>query len=44
MNEQKHWDKIGRQYDVEIFDVFKSDRKKILPAYFEKQKQSVQSA
>ena len=36
MNEQKHWDKIGKQYDVEIFDVFKSDRKQTLPTYFKK--------
>lgn len=36
MNEEKHWDNIGAHYDAEIFDVFKSDRKKILPAYFKK--------
>lgn len=34
MNEEKHWDKIGKHYDDEIFDVFKSDHKKILPKYF----------
>jgi SAM-dependent methyltransferase len=36
MNEEKHWDKIGAHYDEEIFDVFKSDRKNILPKYFKK--------
>lgn len=36
MNEEKHWDKIGKRYDDEIFDVFKNDRKKILISYFRK--------
>ncbi len=36
MNEEKHWNRIGSSYDNQIFDVFKSDRKKILPAYFKK--------
>lgn len=36
MNEESHWDRIGSSYDDEIFDVFKSDRKKILPKYFKK--------
>lgn len=36
MNEERHWDKIGTRYDDEIFDVFESDRKKILPTYFKK--------
>lgn len=36
MNEEKHWDRIGRDYDDEIFDVFKSDRNKILLKYFKK--------
>jgi SAM-dependent methyltransferase len=36
MNEEKHWDRIGDSYDDQIFDVFKSDRKKILPKYFKK--------
>lgn len=34
MNEEKHWDKVGSSYDSEIFDVFASDRKQILPACF----------
>lgn len=36
MKEEKHWDRIGSTYDHEIFDVFKSDRNKILPKYFKK--------
>lgn len=36
MNEEKHWDRIGSSYDDQIFDVFKSDRKKILPKFFKK--------
>lgn len=36
MNEQAHWNRIGHQYNEEIFDVFASDRKKILPGYFSK--------
>lgn len=36
MNEEKHWDRIGNTYDDQIFDVFKSDRKKILQKFFKK--------
>lgn len=36
MNEERHWDKIGARYDNEIFDVFKSDRRKILSKYFKR--------
>jgi SAM-dependent methyltransferase len=36
MNEEKHWDRIGNSYNDQIFDVFKSDQKKILPKYFKK--------
>ncbi len=36
MNQQAHWDKIGRRYDGEIFDVFKSDKGKKLQRYFRK--------
>lgn len=36
MNEEKHWDTIGREYDNQIFDVFTSDRKIILPKFFKK--------
>lgn len=36
MNEEKHWDTIGLGYDSQIFDVFRSDRKKILPKFFKK--------
>jgi 2-polyprenyl-3-methyl-5-hydroxy-6-metoxy-1,4-benzoquinol methylase len=36
MNEKAHWDRIGSNYNNEIFDVFKSDRKKKLRHYFQK--------
>lgn len=36
MNEEAHWDRIGAGYDEEIFDVFQSDRNKILRKYFTK--------
>jgi SAM-dependent methyltransferase len=36
MNEKKHWNSIAPTYNEEIFDVFLSDRKKILPAFFKK--------
>lgn len=36
MNEEKHWDRIGGGYDDTIFDVFKSDRNRVLPKYFRK--------
>lgn len=36
MNEKKHWDNIAASYNTEIFDVFKSDSRKILPRYFKK--------
>jgi hypothetical protein len=31
MNEETHWDGIAENYSKEIFDVFKSDRNKLLP-------------
>lgn len=34
MNEQSHWNRIGSNYNNEIFDVFKSDKKKKLRKYF----------
>lgn len=34
MNERSHWNRIGSGYDDEIFDVFRSDRNRILPTYF----------
>jgi SAM-dependent methyltransferase len=34
MNEQSHWNKIGNNYNNEIFDVFRSDKKKKLKKYF----------
>jgi SAM-dependent methyltransferase len=36
MNEEKHWDTIGEHYNDQIFDVFKSDRNRILLKYFGK--------
>jgi SAM-dependent methyltransferase len=36
MNQEKHWNFIAPSYEEEIFDAFKSDRKKILPFYFRK--------
>jgi SAM-dependent methyltransferase len=36
MNERKHWNKIGSNYQDEIFDVFASDRKKLLPKLISK--------
>ncbi len=36
MNEEAHWDRIGGGYDDEIFDVFLSDKNKVLPRYFKK--------
>jgi SAM-dependent methyltransferase len=36
MNEKEHWNKIAPTYNDEIFDVFQSDKKRKLPAYFKK--------
>lgn len=36
MNEERHWNNIGKNYNQEIFDVFASDKKKLLPQYFKK--------
>ena len=36
MNEEKHWNNIGDNYNHEIFDVFASDKRKLLPHYFDK--------
>lgn len=36
MNQEKHWNTIGQNYGEEIFDVFTSDKKKILQRYFAK--------
>jgi ubiquinone/menaquinone biosynthesis C-methylase UbiE len=36
MNQEKHWNNIAVNYDDEVFDVFKSDRNKILQSYFSK--------
>lgn len=44
MNEEAHWNTIARNYNREIFDVFASDRKKLLPAYFEKHKNAACTA
>jgi len=44
MNEKSHWDSIGKNYNNEIFDVFKSDIKKRLRFYFAKHKSKKKSA
>lgn len=36
MNEEKHWNAIGKSYDGEIFDVFKSNKDSKLQRYFKK--------
>src|SRR5882762_4565892 len=36
MNEAKHWNHIAPTYNMEIFDVFQSDTKKVLTRYFKK--------
>lgn len=36
MNQELHWNKIGVNYDDEVFDVFKSDRNQTLSKYFQK--------
>jgi SAM-dependent methyltransferase len=36
MKEKKHWNEIAGRYNEEIFDVFKNDRQKRLPFYFDK--------
>jgi SAM-dependent methyltransferase len=36
MDLEAHWDKIASTYNEEIFDVYQSDRKKILPKYLKK--------
>jgi SAM-dependent methyltransferase len=36
MNEEAHWNTMAASYEDQIFDVFKSDKRKKLPVYFEK--------
>lgn len=36
MNEKEHWNQIAPHYNDEIFDVFQSDKKRILEKYFKK--------
>lgn len=36
MNQEKHWNTIASNYNDEIFDVFNSDKNKMLPRYFKK--------
>lgn len=36
MNEEAHWDRIAPGYDEEIFDVFRSDKNRLLAKYFKK--------
>ena len=36
MEERAHWNRIGASYQEEIFDVFRSDRQKLLPKILQK--------
>jgi SAM-dependent methyltransferase len=36
MNQKQHWDGIATHYEDEIFDVFQSDKNRVLPKYFKK--------
>lgn len=36
MEERKHWNRIGSNYQEEIFDVFRSDRSKLIPKIIQK--------
>ena len=36
MDQEKHWNSIGEDYKDEIFDVFNSDKNKVLPKFFKK--------
>jgi len=44
MEERKHWNRIGSDYQEEIFDVFKSDRLKLLPKILRKYSNSQHTA
>jgi len=44
MEERKHWNKIGSSYQEEIFDVFQSDRNKLLPKILNKYSNSDHTA
>lgn len=44
MEERKHWNQIGSGYQEEIFDVFKSDRNKLLPKILRKYSNAGHSA
>jgi SAM-dependent methyltransferase len=44
MDQEKHWDHVGKRYDTEIFDVFSSDVKGVLPYFFKKNADKNKSA
>jgi SAM-dependent methyltransferase len=44
MNEETHWDGIAENYSKEIFDVFKSDRNKLLPSFLDKHADTAHTA
>ena len=44
MNQEKHWNGIATRYEDEIFDVFRSDKNKILELYFKKHANPVHEA
>ena len=35
-DEKRHWDRLAGKYNTEIFDVFNSDRNKVLTQYFDR--------
>lgn len=44
MNEEQHWNNIAKNYNDEIFDVFASDKRKLLRTYFQKHAQPTGTA
>lgn len=44
MNEEAHWNTIAPSYNQEIFDVYKSDKRKVLPRYLKKHANSNHAA
>lgn len=36
MDQENHWDRVGKHYEDEIFDVFKNDKAKLLPRFISK--------
>ncbi len=36
MDQENHWDQVGKQYEDEIFDVFRNDKQKLIPTFIGK--------